>query len=190
MQESSSTKENNLEWIRTSLDSTGFDYSQEYRLGEKKNTIEIHVRNQHIGKPRNLFLFLMTLSMLPTSVDYKIDMSSDFYDNLGTRHNLNTANSLSIRATISLLLFAFYNNSNNNTQDSIQRLFLRQIIESYQELQNRNLTHHEFQSSLEPKEIRFLVPMEDAHSIDFLRWEDKQQSPNTTDVWIGWDDWE
>lgn len=305
LEESDWSQEYNLHWIDTWLDASSYDYSQDYRLSEKKNLIEIQVRTQHIANPKNFILYLMTLFIIPYSEDYKINISSAFYDNSGKRHNLNTGNSLSIRLTKSLL-FAFSNKANIETKDSIQRLFQAQIIESYKEIESRNLAHSEFKSSMEPKEIpfrmkinyfacdskysisygtankddiifdtekyvlchtqvnfrthtkntlslhtkdfqlytknqkipsiqkitanysaidtdgkgvfnrrgvtrdlsrsftlkpdasefgsfleiRFLVPKEEARSIDSIRWEDQEQSLHPSDVWIGWDEGE
>jgi hypothetical protein len=298
---SSWSKRNHLEWIRTSLDSTGYDYSQDYREGEKKNLIEIQVRSQHLGDPKISFLFLMTLGIFPSSVDYKVDVSGVFYDSSGERQNLNTKNSLTIRATKSLP-FALPFLGKGDANASIQGLFQKQIIESYKEMKERDLSHNEFENSTEPLdipvrmkinyfacdssysksygtaiqdtfifdsekyllchtqvnfrthtmktislhtkdfylitknqkipsiqkitadytardtdgqgvfnrrgvtrdlsrcltlkpddsefasflEIRFLIPEEEVHSIDSIRWEDKEQSANAVDVWIGW----
>jgi hypothetical protein len=296
------SSQNHLEWIDTWLDKSPYDYSQDYRNGEKKNLIEIQVRFPNFNYRISYFLSAITILIIPSIVDYELNFSTIYYDESGKKYNLNTRNTITIREVRSLF-FPLPFIVRGDAKDSVYKVLKAHILESYEEVIARNLSHSEFKNKSEPMdtpfrmklwgglscedkhtldyghasqdriifdnekyllcftrihfrkqikkqlflhtkdfwlitknqkipsiqkitadysrvegsvgggfnargvtrdlnrsltlkpddsgfgdflEIRFLVPREEVHSIDSIRWEDKKQSDNPSDVWIGW----
>jgi hypothetical protein len=137
-----------IDWIQAYSLNDNFDYSQEYLSTNKKNVLEIHTNLQYKSGLGSYTFYILTLSLIPSVLDYNLVMKSSFYDSNGVRHALVSLNDIPVVEKKGL----FHSRSVSSNEELMQFVgsnIAELIHQSYAMIKQNSILHLDYESSIE-----------------------------------------
>jgi hypothetical protein len=149
-----------IEWIPTYVEGT-FGDTQDYLSITKKNILEIHTTLTYKSGLGSEVFHALTFSLIPSTFDYNLQMKSYFYDSHGVCIELMTAESFPIVDKYGMLVD--HDALDYNAEQQIQARLADLIQRSFSKIQDKNISHNNF----EPIDmVKFINPF--LLSIDYI----------------------